>query len=178
MRFRDIPQLTPDSGYRANIPWRSVEDWLAGYQFDVSTGFASLNLDPDFQRGHVWTRAQQIAYVEFGLRGGKWSNMLRFNCTGWNRRMEGPFEIVDGKQRLEAVRAFLRDDIPAFGLKRSEFEDQLRGFEPDFLVLINNLDTRAEVLQWYLEINSGGIAHSPEEIARVQQLLEVEQAKS
>ena len=30
-----------------------------------------LQLNPDFQRGHVWTEDQQVKFLEFILRGGK-----------------------------------------------------------------------------------------------------------
>ena len=30
-----------------------------------------LQFNPDFQRGHVWTEGQQIAFMEFLLKGGK-----------------------------------------------------------------------------------------------------------
>lgn len=38
-----------------------------------------------------------------------------------------------------------------------------------------DLSTRAEVLKLYLLLNSGGVVHSTEEIARVRKLLEREE---
>ena len=82
--------------------------------------------------------------------------------------------LVDGKQRLEAVRAFLRDDIKAFRTKYSRYKDKLNIITNRFRFNINSLKTRAEVLQWYLEINAGGVVHSKEEIQKVRQLLKKE----
>ena len=42
----------------------------------------------------------------------------------------------------------------------------------DFLFNVNNLKTRADVLRWYLEMNTGGTPHSKEEIKRVEELYE------
>jgi len=42
---------------------------------------------------------------------------------------------------------------------------------------VNDLQTRGEVLQWYIEMNSGGVVHSDEEIKRVKKLLEQEENK-
>ena len=36
---------------------------------------------------------------------------------------------------------------------------------------VNNLQTREELLTWYLEMNTGGTPHSDEEIERVKGLL-------
>jgi len=42
---------------------------------------------------------------------------------------------------------------------------------------VNDLQTRAEVLQWYIDFNSGGVVHTAEEIARVKALLEKESGR-
>lgn len=171
MKFSDIPQLTRDGNYRVNQSWQYLEDTLERYRKDNG-----LDLEPDFQRPHVWTKEQQIKYVEFCLKGGVGSSDIRFNCVGWMNDFRGPFVIVDGKQRLEAVRRFLRNDLPVFGghfLK--DFEDNMRILRPDFIFIINDLSTRADVLQWYLDINAGGVAHTQEELEKVQKLLELEQ---
>ena len=41
---------------------------------------------------------------------------------------------------------------------------------------INDLETRAEVLDFYLQYNGCGVAHSEEELARVRALLEAEKS--
>jgi len=167
MRFRDIPQFTNEGSYRVNTSWDYIESWIERHEEQ------GLNLDPDFQRAHVWTKKQQKAYVEFCLHGGKGSNELRFNCVGWMADFRGPFELVDGKQRLQAVRRFLADDLKVFdGLKCSDFEGKPSHI--DFIIMVNNLPTRRDVLKWYLEINSGGTPHTESELEKVRTLLEKE----
>lgn len=172
-RFRDIPQLTSNGSYRINVPWDSVERTLE--QFGEGCG---LDLDPDFQRAHVWTRSQQIAYVEFILRGGRTGREVLFNQSGWQSRASTnrgePLVLVDGKQRLQAVRRFLSNEIPAFGSKFKEYADRLPLLGPDFIFMVNDLPTRAAVLQWYIELNAGGTVHKPKEIEKVRALLAAE----
>lgn len=173
-RFQDIPQLTHNGHYRVNIGWDYLEHWLADHQEHDP----KLDLDPDFQRGYVWTPEQKTAYVEYILRGGQSGRYLYFNCPSWmeigrkNPRKYNDFVIVDGKQRLSAVLGFLHDEVPAFGHKFSDFEERMRITGPDFVVHVNNLATRTQVLQWYIEMNTGGTVHTNEEIARVKALLE------
>ena len=153
----------------------TLSDWA-----DVQglPGALGLDLDPDFQRGHVWTEAKQIAYVEFCLRDGQGSRTLLFNHPGWNKDYKGMMVLVDGKQRLEAVRKFLRNDLPIFGGNRlNDFEDKdrlLRTNAAHFTFSVNALPTRREVLEWYLQINSGGVVHTAEELAKVEELLKNE----
>ena len=37
---------------------------------------------------------------------------------------------------------------------------------------VNDLKTKKEVLQWYIQMNAGGTPHSAEEIERVKKLME------
>jgi uncharacterized protein with ParB-like and HNH nuclease domain len=168
MKFSYIEQLTKDGHYQVHQSWRYLKDCLAHYN-DIG-----LNLDPDFQRGHVWTETQQQKYVEFMLRGGRGANVIRFNCVGWMKNFKGPFEIVDGKQRLTAALKFLNNELEVFGCFLSDFEEKIP-IEVDFVFQINDLKTRKQVLQWYIDLNSAGTPHSNEEIERVKNLLAQEQ---
>jgi hypothetical protein len=167
-RINDIPKL-PQAHYEVDVAWEFLEDHLSKF-----IEAYQLDMNPDFQRGHVWSKQQQIAYVEWILRGGESGKILFFNCLEWNsNKTPGPMVLVDGKQRLAAVLAFLHDEIPAFGYKLSEYEDKnrLRTHIAGFKFRVASLETRADVLRWYLAINAGGTPHSPAEIARVEALL-------
>lgn len=166
MRFRDIPQF-PSAHYEVDVPWKHIDNTLR----DLSEGL-DLRLDPEYQRGHVWTREQQTAYVEYQLMGGEVSRTIIFNSPDWYSDKAEYIELVDGKQRLEAVRAFMRGDLPAFGHTIDEFEDKLPTMEYRFRFQICTLPTRKEVLSLYLKINAGGTPHTQEELDRVRELLE------
>ena len=170
MKYFDIPKFTNRGSYTVDIPWGYVEDNLEDWG---SSGLYKLDLNPDFQRAHVWTREKQIAYVEYILRGGHAAREIYWNCTGWMRGYEGPMVLVDGKQRLEAVRAFMRGDIPAFGAPHSEF-DKIPFDACSMRWYVNDLKTRAEILQWYIDLNTGGVVHTEEEIEKVRRLLAAE----
>lgn len=172
MRFRDINQFTRDGNYRVNACWRHLESTLTS--FGAPRG---IDFDPDYQRGHVWNESKQVAYVEFILKGGRSSKTLLLNCPGWMRGLDGRLELVDGKQRLEAVRKFMRNDLRAFGHLLSDFDDQPPIMQAEFIICVNDLATRAEVLQWYLDLNSGGVVHTEEELERVRELLRKEAGK-
>jgi hypothetical protein len=131
-----------------------------------------LQLNPDFQRGHVWTEEQSIAFVEFILRGGK-SGSILLNHPGWMSSFDGEFVCVDGLQRLTSLLRFLQNDLPVFGGHYcKDIEDiGLLLREISFNFYINELKTREEVLEWYLELNAGGTPHSQEEIDRVARLI-------
>lgn len=129
-----------------------------------------LEMNPDFQRGHIWTKGQQIKYIEFMLAGGCSGKDIFFNHPGWQRDFAGHMVLVDGLQRLTAGLAFMNNEIPAYGALYQEYD--CVHYSVDFIFHVNCLKTRAEVLRWYIELNEGGVVHTPEEIERVKQLLE------
>ena len=136
-------------------------------------------MNPDFQRGHVWTEQQQIAFIEYFLKGGKSGKVIYFNHPHWGRYQENDMNMVcvDGLQRLTAIRRFINDEIRAFGGLYSEFEDTPRMIKNGIKFNVNDLQTKAEVLQWYLDMNYTGTPHTEEELDRVRKLLEEEKEK-
>lgn len=168
-QFDDIPQFTRQGSWECDFDLDGVLRFIANEQKDNR-----LNMDPDFQRGHVWTNEQQVRWIEFFLRGGRTGRVLYFNHPGWGSNYKGEMVIVDGKQRCEAIRRFLGNEIVAFGSYFCEFTDTLRRSGHTMRINVNNLKTRAEVISWYCDMNAGGTPHSDEEIARVKLLLEAE----
>lgn len=170
LSFQDIP-LFPRAHYQVNVEWRYLETQITEHERSDVEGIAPLNMNPDFQREHVWHEHQQRAYVEYCLQGGEVGRVVTFNCKGWGRSFDGPYEIVDGKQRIEAVRKFMRSELKAFGQYFKDFGGVMRMMQADFLWSVCALETREEVLQLYLNINAGGTPHTKEELDRVRALL-------
>lgn len=169
MNFKDIPQLTRDGHYRADTSLEDLQCAVERYQSQYG-----LNIDPDFQRPHVWNQDKQTKFIEFILRGGNSARIIYLNHPGWMKSFDGEMVLVDGKQRLSAALAFLNNEIPVFdGHYFQEFTDRIHS-GIYFTFCINNLKTRKEVLQWYLDLNTGGVVHTNEEIEKVRNLLDKE----
>lgn len=173
IRAEQIPELIPTGSYQINSSLDYLKDTIN--TFVEQDG---LNLDPDFQRGHIWSMNQRIAYIEFILQGGK-SNPIYLNHENWMGSYKGEFVIVDGKQRLTSLLMFLNNQFPVFknldtydgtGFYAKEFNL----FGRDVIIVVNDLKTRKQVLQWYLQMNKGNIAHTEEDLSRVERLLELE----
>ena len=174
-RLQALIQPVNQPKYATDVCWSDLEWVLARYQKD----WGGMDLCPDFQRGHVWTSGQQQAYVEAILRGAASSSALhiQFNCPNWeNDNYAGDlplgFQCIDGLQRLTAVTKFLHGETRPFGLtpedlKLSRFQIK-NSFAFRFQVFC--FEKKADVLSHYLDFNSGGVAHSPEEIDRVRRM--------
>lgn len=173
MKFKDIKPFTTEGNYSVDVPLRdlleTINDW-------VNDDLYKLQLNPDFQRGHVWNEDQQIAYVEYTLRQGRSCRTIYFNMPSWfgSSTIDGydDFVCVDGLQRLTALMLFLDNKIKAFGHYLNEFEDKIP-LKIDININVNNLKTKKEVLQWYIDLNEGGTPHTESEINRVKDMIKM-----
>lgn len=161
-RFRDIPQF-PFASYHCNVGWSYLEEWLDGHKGATSY---TIELNPDYQRGYVWSQEQKEKYIEYRLKGGFSGKDIYWNCPNWmhfHKVKNAKLELVDGKQRIDAVIGFMNDEVKAFGKFKSEFEDKMP-FTIDFVFHINNLVNRREVIEWYLGLNRGGSVHTEKDL--------------
>lgn len=178
--LKDIrPYIGPAQDQMA-VSGRGIERFIEDHGRE-----GGVDLDPDFQRGHVWQDHHRTRYVEHLLRGGQHGRVIVWNSPDYayhDRRSDSDLPttlvVVDGKQRLTAVRLFLADQVEVFGGNRlSDFDEQSRS---DILMSTSNLlrltmhmhglQYRRELLDLYLQLNEGAIAHAPEEIDRVRAL--------
>lgn len=171
----------PGAAYTADWGLSELERTLATTADSMRDVGGSFDLEPDFQRGHVWTDEQGSRFVESWIRGLDVGRIV-FNCPAWSKPTSGDgdlpdytFQCVDGLQRLTAFRKFVRGDIAVFDglsaqdLKGSPFDPLKHVYR--LRVVIYELDRRADLLNLYLALNAGGTAHAPEELARVSALL-------
>ena len=106
MKCQDIKPFTSCGSYYVNMTMQQLVDSIARDERDMG-----LILESEFQRGHVWTKEQQIAYIEYFLKGGMSGRDLYFNHPDWYHKSEGNYHdyvCVDGLQRITAVRRFMK----------------------------------------------------------------------
>ncbi len=168
MKLKDIEGYIRNPHYGIDVSWDYIELHLEQF------ARIGLEMNPDFQRGHVWTTEQQIAFVEYKLKDGISGGDIFWNCAGHMKNFKGPYLLVDGLQRITAVREFLADRIPAFGHRLSEYEDPRYLMNVTFRFHVHDMEDRADILRWYIQLNEGGVVHSDGEIQRVRSLLREE----
>ena len=173
MKWSDIPKyISEESCYHVNY---SLKGYIGIIQEWEQDEYYRLQMNPDFQRGHVWTEQQQIEFMEFLFKGGKTGKSFYFNKPSWRTQelIENydDFVCVDGLQRTTAIQRFLNNEIPVFGCSYKEFDRPLRFSEYQIDIYVNDLKSKKEVLTWYIQMNCGGTPHTKDEIEKVKQLL-------
>lgn len=172
LRPGDVVQRYPDVRYTVTVPWDHVENQVVRH----SRAGSGLDLDPEWQREHVWTREQQVRYIEHILSGGRVARELTFVCASWEPRRA--YAILDGKQRLESVRAFLRGEFRVLpdarrtnGYAAQDFAGDFFAFDCEVVWNVVVVPRHSDVLRLYLAINENGTPHSPAALDRVRLLL-------
>lgn len=165
--------------YECDFDFRYLRTALTGFEQD----YGGLELDPDFQRGHVWTEFQQTHYIENILRGVVSSSgfLVQFNCPNWDNDddeysgdLPPGFQCIDGLQRITAVLDFIDGKVKPFGLNVDDLDYSafsIRGSLHRFRIAVHNFQSKKELLQHYIDLNAGGTPHSKEELDRVRQML-------
>jgi hypothetical protein len=165
-RFQDIRQFIQGAVYSVDVSWSYLP---AFYAAAIQDG---LDINPEFQRGHVWTQEQKTRYVEFVLRGGSSGRVIHTNCPGWPITTNEHYVLVDGKQRLDAALGFINNEFPVFdGSYFRDFTDRMDTIRTRFAWQVNDLKTIDDVYEWYCDLNAGGTVHAPSEIERVRGLI-------
>lgn len=153
-----------------------LETWLENESLDIMHG---VELVPDFQRGHVWSEEQQVKYIENVLRRivDESGLTIRFNCPSWRNDREKNTDLldqmvcIDGLQRLTAIRRFIAGEMKVFGVGFDVLPRRTILRDLQIVVKMYDFQFRRDLLNFYLDINGGGIAHSKEELNRVKGLL-------
>lgn len=70
-----------------------------------------LNLSPDYQRNNIWKSDKQTAFIESLFMGILIPPIYVVEIPGKNMLEESTYEVVDGKQRLSTISAFLTNKI-------------------------------------------------------------------
>ncbi|MDD5650853.1 MAG: DUF262 domain-containing protein [Candidatus Nanoarchaeia archaeon] len=164
INFNDLPKFDiKNPNYKVNIRWI---DFKEHYIEDNK-----LNINPDYQREHVWTTKQRIKYIEYILKGGQSGKDIYANHPNWMGSFKGDFSLVDGKQRVTTVLMFLDNEFPIFENVYCRDINRLPN-DAEFIFHVNNLKTKKEEMQWYIDMNNGGTAHTDEEIEKVKKMIE------
>ncbi|RWQ70601.1 MAG: DUF262 domain-containing protein [Mesorhizobium sp.] len=171
-----------------------VDNWASGAvlwstDWTAETIVSQLNrgnidLDPSFQRRSAWTEKKQSLFIESLILGLPIPQLILADAKG----KKGAFIVIDGKQRLLAIRRFgSTDEAAGFkplklkGLRERDdlnnktyndllgdnaLADDLAAFQNSSIrtIVIRNWQSEAYLYEVFLRINTGSVQLSPQEL--------------
>lgn len=172
MYFATMENQAPKIVSRYQVKWLQLEAFFGVIQSYTTD---PLNLTPLYRTRKInrWVDIEQQKYVERILQGAVAGKDIYFNCAQWlvkNRlKIKGPFELVDGGERLNAVSNFLQNQITAFGFPFSAYVDALPA-NACFDIYITAIETPWDLYEWYLKLNDFNHPVAQEELVSVKSL--------
>lgn len=187
--YRDEPFEIEDAQEDSDdldIPKNGFEDIIVAFSdWTISTIFNQIgnqiNLDPDFQRRDVWPPKSKSLLIESLILGIPIPQILLAS----SKEKKGNFIVLDGKQRLLAIREFLTGEFGSgkkfklSGLKilnelngkswndierdYDEFADQLRNSTIRTSVM-KNWSSEEALYEIFYRLNNGSVKLSPMEL--------------
>ena len=134
----------------------------------VSSG--TIDVSPDFQRRDRWNDNKRSSLIESLLLG------LPIPPVYLAEESTGRYVVIDGRQRLTAIQAFLSDNLVLKGLQTLEELNGLKyselptgvdtnlGMRPLRTVTLLNQTAKEAKYQVFQRLNTGGEALEPQEI--------------
>lgn len=178
-KFRDINAKSPFAKSTHSTPTLDFKRFfmnLAMYRDevqnrDLSSEFSTKLMEamtPDFQRQNTkWSREMQISFVE-NVVGGLRSNIMIYFISSQDG---GYCNILDGLQRLTALKAFIDGEIPLFG--EYYYADVIKGGGVGNKVIplvIYEFPSHRAACEFYIAMNKN-ITHSPQDLETAYKFL-------
>lgn len=134
--------------------------------------------NPDYQRGYVWTLEDKQRLIESVMAERNIGSLL-FVQYGYEK-FGGKLEVLDGKQRLNALVEFYTGRYTYRGkfyhqlsrIDRTRFEH----LRVAYAYLDGERMSRAELLEMFLEMNVAGVPQTDEHLDKVRALLATERS--
>ena len=170
-RLEKVQSYTPRCTYRVDWGVASIPRFIEQYNIDM---------DPDYQRDYIWTVDQKKAFVGAVIQNHNTIPIFWFNSEG-PLENRNKVEVVDGKQRINAILGWLDNKYEAicpcgevFWYKDiDEIGRRILGMATTLKMHFVQL-SRKDVLKFYLALNSGGTIHNEKDLSKVRKMLEEE----
>lgn len=183
IELRNIPFLTEENLYKKS-EWDEVIHRQSNYHSSLSFMYHDykkgiLNLDPEYQRGLVWTLDQKQSYVmNLFLEKAVVAPTLILNWIV-EENEKNSFEVLDGKQRLSTLFDFMDNKFP---LANGKYFYDLSSDDTRYILRLDVRYTRIECIcgrnltldekiKLFLEVNELGTKMSDKHIEKVKELL-------
>ena len=165
-RLRKVQDIFPDCSYRVDWAMLEIPRFLEQYGVDM---------DPDYQRGYVWDTEQKRSFVGAVIQANQTIPIFWFN---WKGPSSGKSQVVDGKQRLNALLGWIEGKYDAVCPCGEVFHvDHLDEISSRSLRMMTTVRMhfvnlgRLDVLKFYLSLNAGGTVHTEKDLSKVRKLI-------
>lgn len=131
--------------------------------------------NPDYQRGYVWTLEDKQKYIDSVFEQRSLGAFIFVKDQHYN------YEILDGKQRLNALQEYVAGKFSYNGIYFREMSrvDRYRFMSRSvqWATVEKERLTKANLLKIFLDVNCAGVPQTEEHLAKIRKMYEDELVK-
>jgi hypothetical protein len=136
-------------------------------------GGSGLDLNPDYQREHVWSEEQKVDLIDSIFKNieiGKFTIIRR----KFSEELDNYYEVLDGKQRIQAILDFYECRFKYKGLTYNDLNWIDRNHFTNYSVSWAETEplTDKQKYRYFLKLNKCGVPMSKDQIEKVEKMLE------
>lgn len=138
--------------------------------------YFGVNTDPEYQRGLVWSLDNKKSYIKHLFNENNSSGVFVFAHNDYSNDVNSPlYEIIDGKQRLNAIIDF---HLNKFSVNLKDKEIYYRDLSPITIRLYENRIiqcvefknlTESDKMKIFLNVNADGVVQDKDHLEYVKQ---------
>ncbi len=131
-----------------------------------------LNLEPDYQRGYVWTPDDKIKLIDSIFNNIDIGKFVFIHLDNYS--LPKLYEILDGKQRVSTIIDFYEGRFKYKGYWYRDMCNHDRYHFDMYHISVGNAKrmTKKQIYEYFLKLNTTGRPIDPEHINRVKKLYE------
>ena len=130
-----------------------------------------IDMNPDYQRDLVWTEEDKVALIDSIFNN---IDIGKFCLVHNDYTQEYLYEIIDGKQRLNAICEFYENRFPYKGKYYNDLSNMDKHWFENFTISQANVDSsnRKQILRYFLLLNDTGRKVDREHIEKIRKMYE------
>lgn len=143
--------------------------------FFVNVYMFGVDMNPEYQRDHVWNESDKVELIDSIMNNvdiGKFVFVQRDHAES-KEKGTGYYEILDGKQRLNAIIEFFEDRFRYKGKVFSELHGYDRAHFVNYSVSVATLTNFSleKRMETFIRLNTAGRIMDKEHLEKVKQML-------
>lgn len=132
-------------------------------------------MSPDYQRDYVWELSDKQLLIDSIFNNidiGKFA-FIHLDDKKWGETGNG-YEILDGKQRLNAIIDFYENRFPYKGVYYNDLSGRDKGIFKNHHIVQGEISEseRKDVLKYFLMLNRTGKSMDQSQLNKVEKMLE------
>jgi hypothetical protein len=168
--FNEDHKLIKNNDYFFNYTQRNIEDLFS------KKYFFGLEMNPEYQREYVWELSDKVLLIDSIFNNMDIGKFVFIQLKWKHHPLNYAYEILDGKQRVNAICDFFEGRFTYNGLLYKDLSKHERNHFKMFLISVAEIEdiTREQKLQYFLRLNRTGKIMSEDQLNKVRMLLEQE----